>query len=61
MSISARTYSNELADCSKRTVTEQLPTLHAVREAHTLKKVKQSRKRPGVAQMVPGGLGSQIS
>jgi hypothetical protein len=24
------------------------------------KKVKVSRKRPGVAQMVPGGLGSQI-
>ena len=24
-------------------------------------KVKESRKRPGVAQMVPGGLGSQIS
>jgi hypothetical protein len=23
-------------------------------------KVKQSRKRPGVAQRVPGGLGSQI-
>jgi hypothetical protein len=25
------------------------------------KKVKESRKRPGVAQRVPGGLGSQIS
>ena len=24
------------------------------------KKVKQSRNRPGVAQRVPGGLGSQI-
>jgi hypothetical protein len=24
-------------------------------------KVKESRKRPGVAQRVPGGLGSQIS
>jgi hypothetical protein len=24
-------------------------------------KIKQSRKRPGVAQKVPGGLGSQIS
>jgi len=24
-------------------------------------KVKQSRNRPGVAQSVPGGLGSQIS
>jgi len=24
------------------------------------KNVKQSRKRPGVAQRVPGGLGSQI-
>jgi hypothetical protein len=29
---------------------------------HTVKvKVKESRKRPGVAQRVPGGLGSQIS
>jgi len=26
-----------------------------------LKKVKESRNRPGVAQRVPGGLGSQIS
>jgi hypothetical protein len=25
------------------------------------KKVKDSRNRPGVAQRVPGGLGSQIS
>jgi hypothetical protein len=25
------------------------------------KKVKESRNRPGVAQRVPGGLGSQIS
>jgi hypothetical protein len=24
-------------------------------------KVKESRNRPGVAQMVPGGFGSQIS
>ena len=24
-------------------------------------KVKQSRKKPGVAQRIPGGLGSQIS
>jgi hypothetical protein len=26
-----------------------------------IKKVKESRNRPGVAQRVPGGLGSQIS
>jgi hypothetical protein len=36
MSISARTYSSELADCSKRTVTDQLPTLRAVTEVHTV-------------------------
>ena len=28
---------------------------------HKYLKVKQSRNRPGVAQSVPGGLGSQIS
>jgi hypothetical protein len=27
----------------------------------TVKKVKENRNRPGVAQRVPGGLGSQIS
>jgi hypothetical protein len=33
-------------------------TLHTVSKKVT---VKQSRNRPGVAQSVPGGLGSQIS
>ena len=28
--------------------------------AHCLLNVKESRNRPGVAQRVPGGLGSQI-
>jgi len=36
MSISTRTHSSELADCSKRTVSDQLPPLHAVREVHTV-------------------------
>lgn len=36
MSISTRTYSSERADCSKRTVTGQLPSFHAVREVRTV-------------------------
>jgi hypothetical protein len=36
MSISTRTYRGELADYTKRTVTDQLPTLHAVREVRTV-------------------------
>ena len=32
----------------------------ALRQQHSWQKVKQSRNRPGVAQRVPGGLGSQI-
>jgi hypothetical protein len=30
------------------------------RQFETCKKLRESRKRPGVAQKVPGGLGSQI-
>jgi len=36
MSVSTRTYSSELADCSKRTVTDQLASLHAVRKVQTV-------------------------
>ena len=37
------------------------PGLWYTHHIHTYIKVKESRNRPGVAQRVPGGLGSQIS
>jgi hypothetical protein len=36
-------------------------SLHSTNGGHVKVKVKESRNRPGVAQRVPGGLGSQIS
>ena len=44
-----------------RAVLLTFQTLTFVGQFQISKKVKQSRNRPGVAQRVPGGLGSQIS
>ena len=58
--------SNQI-DCNKFTDTrtdgaKSMTAKHVGFVAHTMiEKVKQSRYRPGVAQRVPGSLGSQIT